>query len=34
VIHSMPNAAIALGVVDVVLNPDEIVALLLGLKGM
>ncbi len=33
VIHSMPNAAIALGVVDVVLNPDEIVALLLGLKG-
>jgi two-component system, chemotaxis family, protein-glutamate methylesterase/glutaminase len=32
VIHSMPNAAIALGIVDAVLNPDEIVAVLLNLK--
>ncbi len=32
VIFSMPNAAIGLGIVDAVLNPDEIVAVLLGLK--
>lgn len=32
VIHSMPNAAIALGIVDAVLTPNEIVAVLLGLK--
>ncbi len=34
VIFSMPNAAIALGVVDAVLNPEEIVGVLLGLKPM
>jgi two-component system, chemotaxis family, protein-glutamate methylesterase/glutaminase len=34
VIFSMPNAAIALGVVDAVLNPEEIVGILLGLKNM
>jgi two-component system, chemotaxis family, protein-glutamate methylesterase/glutaminase len=32
VIFSMPNAAIGLGIVDAVLNPEEIVAMLLGLK--
>jgi two-component system, chemotaxis family, protein-glutamate methylesterase/glutaminase len=32
VIFSMPNAAIGLGIVDAVLNPEEIVATLLGLK--
>ena len=32
VIFSMPNAAIGLGIVDSVLKPDEIVAMLLGLK--
>lgn len=32
VIHSMPNAAIALGIVDAVLTPNEIVTVLLGLK--
>ncbi len=32
VIHSMPNAAITLGIVDAVLNPNEIVTVLLGLK--
>jgi two-component system, chemotaxis family, protein-glutamate methylesterase/glutaminase len=32
VIFSMPNAAIGLGIVDAVLNPDEIVAVLSGLN--
>jgi two-component system, chemotaxis family, protein-glutamate methylesterase/glutaminase len=32
VIFSMPNAAIGLGIVDAVLNPEEIVAVLSGLK--
>jgi chemotaxis response regulator CheB len=32
VIFSMPNAAIGLGIVDAVLNPDEIVAMLHSLK--
>jgi two-component system, chemotaxis family, protein-glutamate methylesterase/glutaminase len=34
VIHSMPNSAIALGIVDAVLSPEEIVGVLLGLKRM
>jgi two-component system, chemotaxis family, protein-glutamate methylesterase/glutaminase len=32
VIHSMPNSAIALGIVDAVLNPEEIISVLVGLK--
>ncbi len=34
VIFSMPNAAIGLGVVDAVLNPEEIIGALLALKPM
>jgi two-component system chemotaxis response regulator CheB len=32
VIHSMPHSAIALGIVDATLNPEEILGVLLGLK--